>query len=148
MQQHSVMAGDAWLGGIYLKDEGGYYIVMRALQYYLRVLKKLSGGAGSELSATLSHIIQQEAGRVGPLVLQAGKDLKEGMANGTRLAAVQNNIQYVLKALESYRAGVIAGMSGKSPQANIDAAFLSDEEVARIDEALARVSETAPHQES
>jgi len=142
------MGNAVWIGGIYLKDEGGYHIVMRALQYYLKMLKNLSRGMGTTVSATLSHILQQEADRVGPIILQTGKDLKEGMIDQSRLAAVQNNLEYVFKALESYRAGVIADLKSQKPAGMIDAVFLTETEIARLDEAIRRIGEKAPHQEA
>lgn len=138
------MADRVWIGGIYLKDEGGYEVVLRALRYYLKLLKGISEAPATSGSPTLARLLQQEADRVGPAVLRAGQNLKSGLADPETLAAVQNNVQHIQKALDSYRAGVREALGGSVYHKElVGKGHLTEDESLAVEEARRRVEEFA-----
>jgi len=48
------MTGKIWLGGIYLKDEGGYEIILKSLNHYKNRLKTLD--ESPELKESSVHV--------------------------------------------------------------------------------------------
>ena len=44
--QNSSMDGQTWIGSIFIKDEGGFEIIMRALNHYNRRLHHISEDPG------------------------------------------------------------------------------------------------------
>ena len=51
-----------WLGGIYLKDEGGYEIILKSLNHYKNRLKTLNGSPElKEAGAAFGSILNQQA---------------------------------------------------------------------------------------
>lgn len=98
------MAG-AWIGSIYIKDEGGYEVVLRALRHYARRLAtigsspEISGGGGA-----FAQIISHEAARTGPRVVDLAGRLPPLLAEPGGLASIEADVPLIKRALESYRA--------------------------------------------
>lgn len=102
------MADGVWLGSIYIKDEGGYEIVLRALRHYARRLATIGsspeisgGGAGS---GAFAQIISHEASRTGPRVVDLARRLPALLAEPGGPARLEADIPLIKRALESYRA--------------------------------------------
>ena len=55
------MSQKIWLGGIYLRDEGGYELVLRSLKHYKKRLKNIRKSPEIKDAPMFATIIEQEA---------------------------------------------------------------------------------------
>ncbi|MDE0267409.1 MAG: hypothetical protein OXK17_10450 [Thaumarchaeota archaeon] len=61
------MADRIWLGGIYLKEEGGYKIILKSLNHYKRRLSTLSESPELKGAAGMfASVLQQQAAKTIP----------------------------------------------------------------------------------
>lgn len=136
-----------WLGSIYVKDEGGYAVVLRALRHYARRLASI--GASPELSGgggAFAQIISHEASRTGPLVVDLVKRLPALLAEDGGAGRLEPDVPLIKRALESYRADLARAadpaadqyyrglVARASPQPDAD-------EPARVEAALRRIGQ-------
>lgn len=98
------MPDRAWTGSIFLRDEGGFELVMRALNHYNRRLRRISAspeiaGAG----AMFGSVLDAEAARTAPQLGAVAARLRAGLADPKALAAVEGDIGVIEKAMTCYR---------------------------------------------
>jgi len=101
-----------WLGGIYLREEGGYEIVLRALNHYRKRLKLI--GKSPELKNALMfvQIVIQEANKTGPILDQAISKIKNALENPETLNDLQADIALYEKALNCYHSDIQKAQNG------------------------------------
>lgn len=106
--EHSMftMSQKVWLGRIYLKEEGGYEIVLRALHHYKKRLKSIGRSPELRDAAMFSQIVQQEAMKTSPAIDQAISKIKNGLENSDALNDLQSDIPIFEKALSCYQADI------------------------------------------
>lgn len=97
------MSGKVWLGPIFIRDEGGFEIIMRALNHYNRRLRRISdspelAGAG----ATLGSVLQSESMRVAPRLKSIANRLRAGLTDPSELAALERDVEIIEKAMICY----------------------------------------------
>ena len=98
-----------WLGAIYLKDEGGHGIVLRALDHYKKRLKTL--GSSPELdgaAAMFSTVLRQQAVKTIPEIDTVREKLCAGLAseNYDQINNIASDIPFIKKALACYKADI------------------------------------------
>jgi len=96
-----------WLGAIYLKDEGGYEIVLKSLDHYKKRLKSL--GSSPELkdsSAMFGSLLQQEAMKTIPKIDEVIKKIQDGLSDTTLLYSLSEDRSFLAKALACYEADI------------------------------------------
>jgi len=96
-----------WLGAIYLKDEGGYDIVLKSLNHYKKRLKSI--GDSPELknsSAMFGSLLQQEAMKIIPKIDETIKTIQEGLTNIKLLNSLSKDSKFLSKALLCYEADI------------------------------------------
>jgi len=96
-----------WLGAIYLKDEGGYEIVLKSLNHYKKRLKSI--GDSPELknsSAMFGSLLQQEAMKIIPKIDEMIKRIQDGLTNIKSLNSLSNDSKFLAKALLCYEADI------------------------------------------
>ena len=101
------MSDKIWLGAIYLKDEGGYEIVLKSLNHYKKRLKNL--GSSPELkdsSAMFGSLLQQEAMKTIPKIDEVIKKIQEGLSDTALLYSLSENRSFLAKALACYEADI------------------------------------------
>ncbi len=91
-----------WLGGLYLKEEGGYEIVLRALIHYKKRLKSIGRSPELRDATMFAQVVQQEAMKTGPLIDPAINKIKNGLENPEVLNELQTDIPLFEKALNCY----------------------------------------------
>ena len=131
------MPGGAWLGSIFIRDEGGFEIVMRALNHYNRRLRRISespevAGAG----AMFGSILQSESMKVAPRLKAVADRLRAGLADPSALAELEGDVGLMEKAMVCYgsdcrkaAAGAhayYAGLVEGNPHYRDDAGILDD----------------------
>ena len=60
------MTEKTWLGGIYLKEEGGYEIILRALNHYKKRLRTISSSPELSEAPMFVQVVEQEAMKTFP----------------------------------------------------------------------------------
>ena len=101
------MSEKIWLGAIYLKDEGGYEIILRSLNHYKKRLKTL--GSSPELkdsSAMFGSLLQQEAMKTIPKIDEVTKKIKDALSNDVTLNSLSEDRSFLVKALSCYESDI------------------------------------------
>lgn len=100
------MPQNVWTGGIFLKDEGGYEIVLRALAHYRRRLRTIDKSPEISSTPMFVQIVKQEASKAGPATEQLIEKIKNALQNSEFLDRLQEDIPLIEKALECYSADI------------------------------------------
>lgn len=101
------MAEKIWLGGIYLKDEGGYEIILKSLNHYKKRLKTIGNSPELKDSAAMfASILQQEATRIIPKIDEITKRIQEGLSDSKSLNSLSEDSPFLTKALLCYEADI------------------------------------------
>lgn len=101
------MAEKIWLGGIYLKDEGGYEIILKSLNHYKKRLKTIGNSPELKDSAAMfASILQQEATRIIPKIDEIAKRIQEGLSDNKSLNSLSEDSPFLTKALLCYEADI------------------------------------------
>jgi hypothetical protein len=137
------MSQKAWLGGIYLKDEGGYEIVLRALDHYKRRLKSIGRSPELKNAAMFAQIIQQEAMKTGPMIDQVIIKIKSGLESPHTLNELQSEIPLFEKALKCYHSDIqkATNNSDKFYLELIPDSKSVESDIAKINIALSKISQ-------
>lgn len=101
------MSDKIWLGAIFLKDEGGYEIVLKSLEHYKKRLKTL--GNSPELkdsSAMFGSLLQQEAMKTVPKIDEMTKKIKDALSDKIILDSLIENRSFLVKALSCYESDI------------------------------------------
>ena len=93
--------------GIYLKDEGGYEIVLKSLSHYKKRLRTI--GNSPELkdsSAMFGSILQQEAMKTIPKIDEMIKKIQDCLSDNNLLDSLSEDAPFLLKALLCYESDI------------------------------------------
>ena len=93
--------------GIYLKDEGGYEIVLKSLSHYKKRLRTI--GNSPELkdsSAMFGSILQQEAMKTIPKIDEMTKKIQDCLSDNNLLDSLSKDAPFLLKALLCYETDI------------------------------------------
>ncbi|MBI5859383.1 MAG: hypothetical protein HZB73_01345 [Nitrosarchaeum sp.] len=101
------MSEKIWLGVIYLKDEGGYELVLKSLAHYKKRLTTI--GNSPELkdsSAMFASLLQQEAMKTIPKIDEMIKKIQNGLSDAKLLNSLSDDSAFLVKALLCYEADI------------------------------------------
>ena len=93
--------------GIYLKDEGGYEIVLKSLNHYKKRLRTI--GNSPELkdsSAMFGSILQQEAMKTIPKIDEMIKKIQDCLSDDNLFDSLSEDAPFLLKALLCYETDI------------------------------------------
>ncbi|NJK77928.1 MAG: hypothetical protein HC944_03060 [Nanoarchaeota archaeon] len=101
------MSDKIWLGAIYLKDEGGYEIILRSLEHYKKRLKTLGNSPELKDSAAMfGSLLQQEAMKTIPKVDEMLKKIKSALTDTALLNSLSGDRSFMVKALSCYESDI------------------------------------------
>ena len=105
------MPDSIWLGIIYLKEEGGYSLVLRALNHYKKRLATI--GSSPELSEApmFVQIIKQEAIKTIPKINFLMNQVTEGLKKPELLVKLEAEIPMLTKAMNSYHSDLTKSLN-------------------------------------
>jgi hypothetical protein len=96
-----------WLGGIYLKDEGGYEIILRSLLHYKRRLMTVDQSPEIKDSAAMfGGILKQAAMKTIPKINEITEKIQQSLPESQLVNTLNENIPFLEKALSSYEADI------------------------------------------
>ncbi len=101
----------AWLGAIYLREEGGYRIVLKALKHYKKRLRTI--GRSPELSgaaAMFASVLHQQAVKTIPDIDATATRIYESLGldgkQKCEITMLADDIPFMEKALTCYKADI------------------------------------------
>jgi hypothetical protein len=101
------MTNKIWLGGIYLKDEGGYEIILKSLNHYKNRLKTLSESPElKEAGATFGSILNQQARKTIPKINEVIEKIQTGLHDLQILKELEEEKQFLEKSLSCYESDI------------------------------------------
>lgn len=101
------MSDKIWLGGIYLKDEGGYEIILRALIHYKKRLMIIDKSPEIKDSAAMfGGILILAAKKAMPKIDEVIQKIQRGLPDAQSVNTLKENIPFLEKALTSYETDI------------------------------------------
>lgn len=100
------MSQKIWLGGIYLKEEGGYELVLRSLHHYKKRLRNIRKSPEIKDAPMFAQIIEQEAMKAYPLVGGLITKIGDGLQNPEILKSLESDVPLFEKALNCYQSDI------------------------------------------
>ncbi len=95
-----------WVGGIYLKEEGGYEIVLRALSHYRKRLKSIGKSPELKDAPMFATIVISEASKTGPQIDPAISKIKNALEHPETLSELYADVPLYEKALNCYESDI------------------------------------------
>jgi len=96
-----------WLGGIYLKDEGGYEIILRALNHYKKRLMTVDKSPEIKDSAAMfGGILIMAAKKAMPKINEVIQKIQQGLPDSQSVNTLKEDIPILEKALSSYETDI------------------------------------------
>ena len=97
-----------WIGGIFLKDEGGYEIISRSLAHYKKRLRSIGDSPElKEAAAMFAPILVSQAQKKFPMVIQAQKKIEEMLQNTIPAQSLEQDLEILQKALECRQSDIV-----------------------------------------
>ncbi len=101
------MSDKIWLGGIYLKDEGGYEIILRSLIHYKKRLMTVDKSPEIKDSAAMfGGILIMAAKKAMPKINEVIQKIQQGLPDSQSVNTLKENIPILEKALTSYETDI------------------------------------------
>ena len=101
------MSDKTWLGGIYLKEEGGYEIILRALQHYKKRLITVDKSPEIKDSAAMfGGILKQAAMKTIPKIDEITKKIQQSLSASQLDNTLNEDVPFLEKALVSYETDI------------------------------------------
>lgn len=101
------MPGKFWIGSIYLKDEGGYEIVIKSLNHYRNRLKTIGNSPElKDAAAMFSSVLNQQAVKTIPKIDETLLKIQNSLSDTNELKKLEEDIQFIEKALSCYEADI------------------------------------------
>jgi len=119
-----------WLGGIYLKDEGGYEIILRALNHYKKRLRTIGSSPEMAGAPMFGQIVQHEAAKALAFTDEVIDKIRKGLENSDLLKEIQKDIPIIEKALACYKSDIGKAKRGED---EFYSKLVSDAQIAASD---------------
>jgi hypothetical protein len=101
------MSKKLWLGGIYLKEEGGYEIILVSLIHYKKRLQTIHESPElKEAAAMFAPILQSTARKKMPIIEEAKEKIYQCLLNLIPAQSLEENLEILQKALECRKADI------------------------------------------
>ena len=101
------MSGKIWLGGIFLKDEGGYEIILRSLIHYKKRLMTVDKSPEiKDAAASFGGILMMAAAKTIPKIDEITGKIKQSLPFNQLVNTLNENIPILEKALTSYEVDI------------------------------------------
>lgn len=106
------MSGKIWLGRIYLREEGGYELVLRALDHYKKRLRDIGSSPQLRDAPMFAQLVQHEAIKNASVVDGIVEKIRRGLGEPEFLGELENEISFIEKALACYQADIQKALQG------------------------------------
>ncbi|MEM3065537.1 MAG: hypothetical protein QW177_09260 [Candidatus Nitrosotenuis sp.] len=106
------MSSKIWLGRIYLREEGGYELVLRALDHYKKRLRDIGSSPQLRDAPMFAQLVQHEAIKNVSVVDGIVEKIQRGLGEPEFLGKLENEISFIEKALACYQADIQKALHG------------------------------------
>lgn len=106
------MSDKVWLGRIYIREEGGYEIVLRALTHYRKCLRNISSSPQLKDAPMFAQILQREAMKTVLAIDAVIEKIQLGLREPASFDELQNDIHFIEKALDCYQSDIQKAQQG------------------------------------
>ncbi len=101
------MSEKVWIGAIYLKDEGGYEIVLKSLRHYKNRLKTISNSPElKDAGAMFAPVLNQQAMKTVPKIDQVIQKIQNNLGDIQSIYKLSEDVPFLEKALSCYEADI------------------------------------------
>ena len=101
------MTEKVWMGAIFLKDEGGYEIVLKSLEHYRKRLRTLSKSPELKDSAAMfASVLNQQAMKTVPKIDEVVAKIKTSMDDIQAVKNLSEEVPFFEKALMCYESDI------------------------------------------
>ena len=101
------MSEKSWTGGIYLKEEGGYEILLKSLTHYEKRLKTIHLSPElKEAAAMFAPVLQSQARKRVPMIKEAKEKIEKILLDTMPIQSLEQDLEILTKALECYKADI------------------------------------------
>ncbi len=101
------MSEKVWLGAIYLKDEGGYEIVLKSLKHYKNRLKTMRNSPELKNAAAMfASVLNQQAMKTIPKIDDLIEKIQTSVENIQLVNNLKEEIPFLEKALSCYESDI------------------------------------------
>ncbi|HJJ23096.1 MAG TPA: hypothetical protein OQH54_05205 [Nitrosopumilus sp.] len=101
------MSEKIWIGAIYLKDEGGYEIVLKSLRHYKNRLKTIDNSPElKDAGAMFASVLNQQAVKTIPKIDETIQKIQNNLADSQSISKLSEDISFLEKALSCYEADI------------------------------------------
>ena len=130
------MADKVWLGGIFLKDEGGYEIILKSFAHYKKRLQTIGSSPElKEAAAMFAPVLQQQAVKIVPQIDVTVSKIQDALSDSIPVDSLAGYVPLMQKALECYQSDIekaettgheyFQKLLGDSPKAKQDSANIA-----------------------
>jgi hypothetical protein len=101
------MSEKAWIGAIYLKDEGGYEIVLKSLRHYKNRLKTIGNSPElKDAAAMFAPVLNQQAMKTVPKIDEVIQKIQNNLVDIQSVNMLSDDVPFLEKALSCYEADI------------------------------------------
>ena len=101
------MVKRTWIGGIYLKEEGGYEIILKSLIHYKKRLQTIHASPElKEAAAMFAPVLQSQAKKRIPIIDETKEKMEQCLLNLIPIQLLGQNLEILEKSLECRKADI------------------------------------------
>ncbi len=101
------MSEKTWIGAIYLKDEGGYEIVLKSLRHYKNRLKTIGNSPDlKETAGMFATILNQQAMKTVPKIDEVIEKIQNNLGGIQSVRKLSDDVPFLEKALLCYETDI------------------------------------------
>ena len=101
------MSEKIWLGGIYLKEEGGYEIILKSLTHYKKRLQTIHASPEvKQAAAMFAPVLQSQAKKRIPMIESTKENIEKFLLDSTSIESLEQNLEIIEKALECRKSDI------------------------------------------
>ena len=101
------MADKVWLGGIFLKNEGGYEIILKSFAHYKKRLQTIGSSPElKEAAAMFAPVQQQQAVKIVPQIDVTVSKIQDALSDSIPVDSLADDVPLMQKALECYQSDI------------------------------------------
>ena len=101
------MTDKIWLGGIFLKNEGGYEITLKSLTHYKKRLQTIGNSPElKEAAAMFAPVLQQQAVKTIPKIDEAILKIQDVLSDTKPVDSLRDDMELLQRALECYQSDI------------------------------------------
>ena len=101
------MSEKIWVGGIYLKEEGGYKIILKSLTHYKKRLQTIhSSPEVKQAAAMFAPVLQSQAKKRIPMIESTKENIEKFLLGSKATEELEQNLEIIQKALECRKSDI------------------------------------------